>query len=63
MFTGTLPSFWFRPVQSQPKTKPPKPRGAPVFIGDAVQPLGSDTLLLTLLRQADEISGDDKDPY
>ena len=51
MLTATLSSlFWRAPAPSQAETAPPKPRAAPVFIGDAVAPFAGETLLLSLLR-------------
>ena len=40
--------------QDKTRTTPPQPRPAPVFIHDAVTPWGHGTLLLKLLRDADE---------
>jgi hypothetical protein len=40
------------PVMSDRRVSPvPEKRAAPVFIGDAIQPFGGETLLLALLRR------------
>lgn len=54
MITAAL-SFWRMPLRAErTATKPPKPRPAPVFIGDAIQPWGGETMLLSILRAQDE---------
>ncbi|MBW4709450.1 hypothetical protein KX928_16790 [Roseobacter sp. YSTF-M11] len=44
---------FFRLVDARESTveKPPQPRPSPIFIADAVQPWGRDTMLLSLLRR------------
>ena len=61
MFSGTLSYFWPQAAErSEVRPQPPKPRRAPVFVGDAVQPWGSGTMLLAILRQqAAKDEGDD----
>ncbi|WP_300059127.1 hypothetical protein [uncultured Roseobacter sp.] len=51
MFASAVSFFW--PLnETQATTQPEeKRRAAPVFIGDAVQPFGQDTLLLAILRR------------
>lgn len=44
-------SFWQMPRRAERTAPDPsKPRPAPVFIGDAVQPWGGETMLLAILR-------------
>jgi hypothetical protein len=51
MFAATLSAFWPALVEEDTTTKPPERRPAPIFIGDAVQPFGTETLLLSILRR------------
>ncbi|QBF33138.1 hypothetical protein [Thalassococcus sp. S3] len=53
--------FWGRADKTKTATGPErKPRGGPVFIGDAVTPWGADTLLLAVLRTAQRDISDDE---
>ncbi len=51
MFALTFPGLIARlpRVSATPTHKPPRPRAAPVFIGDAVQPFAGATMLLTVI--------------
>ena len=51
MITASFPAFWSRPAEVTQQAKPHKKYVAPLFIGDAVQPFGADTLLLEILRR------------
>lgn len=51
MLSATLAALWVSPVRDDALPAPPKNRSGPVFIGDAVQPWGEDTMLLALLRR------------
>lgn len=45
--------FFFWPVSAPDRAaeQPPARRPSPVFIGDAIQPWGSDTLLMSILQR------------
>lgn len=45
--------FFFWPVSAPDRAaeQPPARRPSPVFIGDAIQPWGSETLLLSILQR------------
>lgn len=51
MITATFAQFWTLPPREKSTPEPPKKRPGPLFIGDAVQPWGHETMLLTLLRR------------
>lgn len=52
MFAFALNSFrTAATAQTRPVPEPPARRGTPVFIGDAVQPWGGETLLLEIIRR------------
>lgn len=51
MIAATLSAFWTQPTQTDTAPAPRKRRPSPVFIGDAVQPWGTETLLLEVLRR------------
>lgn len=51
MFAATFSQFWGAVATAEAQTAPPRRKPAPLFIGDAVQPFGGETLLLTLLRE------------
>ncbi|WP_282129039.1 hypothetical protein [Roseobacter litoralis] len=51
MFATSLSHLWSIPARDTTKPEPPRKSAGPVFIGDAVQPWGSETLLLALLRE------------
>jgi len=50
MFASALSSFWASPLREDVAPEPPKKRPTPLFIGDAVQPWGGETMLLSILR-------------
>lgn len=55
MLTATLSALpWFGndPARSDTASVSPERLRSPVFIGDAVQPFGQETLLLFLMRKA-----------
>ncbi|MDW3223266.1 MAG: hypothetical protein R8G34_10330 [Paracoccaceae bacterium] len=52
MFASTLSFFWPLSTPDRSAQKPPAPRPSPVFIGDAVQPWGQETMLLSILQNA-----------
>ncbi|WP_299408340.1 hypothetical protein [uncultured Roseobacter sp.] len=54
MFTSALSFFWPTFSLERAAAKPPQPRPAPIFIGDAVQPWGGETMLLQILRHEAE---------
>jgi hypothetical protein len=59
MFASALNPFWWM-ARSDTATGPePKPRrSTPVFIGDAIQPLGRNTVLLEIMRRdAERLDG------
>ncbi|AVL53752.1 hypothetical protein CEP88_14835 [Roseobacter denitrificans] len=60
MFATSLSHFWSMPARTTAAPEPPRKRSGPVFIGDAVQPWGGETLLLALLRK--EVSKRADDP-
>lgn len=51
MFAAALSSFWASPAREDTVPEPPKKRPTPLFIGDAVQPWGGETMLLSILRR------------
>lgn len=51
MFAASLSHLWSMPARTTAAPDPPRKRPGPVFIGDAVQPWGGETLLLALLRE------------
>ena len=51
MLTASLSHFWQTHARDTVAPAPPRRRPAPIFIGDAVAPFGSETLLLSILRQ------------
>ncbi|WP_425660426.1 hypothetical protein [Roseobacter sp. EG26] len=57
MIAAQFASFWQYRASDQTGHTPPKPKGTPVFIGDAVQPWGCETLLLDILRRDAECAG------
>ncbi|MGA9435358.1 MAG: hypothetical protein WBV62_14085 [Roseobacter sp.] len=50
MFANARSFFWATEPREVTAPEPPKKRPTPVFIGDAVQPWGGETLLLSILR-------------
>ncbi|TMM52787.1 hypothetical protein [Sulfitobacter sabulilitoris] len=59
MIATASPWHWLlRSRADRADTKPPRPRPAPVFIGDAVQPWGDGTMLLAQLRAQSDSSAD-----
>lgn len=59
MLAAALSSFWFAPAQEDTAPAPRSRSAAPVFIGDALQPWGHDTMLLHILRR--DMSKEDED--
>jgi hypothetical protein len=51
MFSNAVTFPWVSHTADKKAVKPSKPRRTTVFITDAVQPWGDETLLLTLLRR------------
>jgi len=60
MFASALSSLWVSPRREDTASEPPKKRPTPLFIGDAVQPWGGETMLLSILRR-DALRDDEKD--
>jgi hypothetical protein len=50
MFATALSSFWSSPAREDTASGPSEKRPTPLFIGDAVHPWGSETMLLSILR-------------
>jgi hypothetical protein len=59
MIAATLSAFWATPAKDATAPEPPRRRSAPLFIGDATQPFGQDTLLLKIIR--DDAARADRD--
>lgn len=60
MIASVLTSFWgVSPVATTTPARS-KPRSSPVFIGDAVQPWGCDTMLLEILHRDRETNQSDE---
>ncbi len=61
MLTTAVSFFW--PMSDAPATTRPERRRqpGPIFIGDAVQPWGQDTLLLAVLLRDVRDAGDQSD--
>ncbi|MCV3271627.1 hypothetical protein [Roseobacter sinensis] len=51
MFASAISLFWSIPDARGATGPAPRRRPSPIFIGDAVQPWGRETLLLEILRR------------
>lgn len=61
MFSNAVTYPWVSHTADKTAAEPPKPRRTTVFITDAVQPWGDETLLLMLLRRdAQRLGGSDQ---
>lgn len=58
MFATAISFFWSSPTAPAATQPEPKRRPSPIFIGDAVQPWGRETLLLAVLRRDAEDAED-----
>lgn len=61
MLSAALSGFWSLPAREETSPEPPRKRPGPIFIGDAVQPWGAETMLLAVMRRdAERAAGDDQ---
>lgn len=62
MITATFSGFWGAPARDDSAPEPPGKRPGPIFIGDAVQPWGAETMLLAVMRRDAERCNEDDQP-
>lgn len=61
MIAATLCTFWQMPRRAARRRPAPQKHRSPLFIGDAVQPWGAQTMLLALLRAECDAQAKPKD--
>lgn len=62
MLTATFSAFWGFSTSEKTTAPAPAKRTGPVFIGDAVQPWGRETMLLAIMRKDRDAQDDQPSP-